>query len=77
MTLACYYLYLVPYCHIRCRELMGYIHIFTIRRAKLKLILFAQPHLRFLVTIRVSWVAATVRQTANYRDPVRDSGFSI
>jgi len=40
---------------VRYRELIGYIHIFTIRRAKLKLNLFTQPRVRFPVTIRVSW----------------------
>ena len=62
---------------VRYKELMGYIHIFNDTAAKLKLILFTQPRLRFPVTIRGSQVPATAHQVTNYRDPVRDSGFSI
>ena len=56
---------------------MGYIHIFNDIPAKLKLILFTQPRLRFPVTIQGSRVTVTVRQVTNYRDPEQDSGFSV
>ena len=56
---------------------MGYIYIFNDIPAKLKLILFTQPRLRFPVTIQGFQVTVAARQVTNYRDPEQDLGFSI
>ena len=60
---------------VRYMEVVGYIYIFFITYAKLKLIYFRQPPCRFTVRIRVSQELSGSRSQGNYRNSCQDSGF--